>query len=156
MTVDLSNPAHLKWQECSPEFQAALWAHHEAGGDVERWLTTPQFWKKDYSFEPEWYPSFHYRAVPPYRGQTEPQPNASPVNPDAAGEACAKTLDAIREERLWQAALAVFPTMSNSNPNLPGDPAGKAWPDPDVLAQRRAAWAVLQAEALLAAFEAHK
>lgn len=40
-------------------------------------------------------------------------------------------------------------TLGVTNPNLPGDPA-KAWPEPEVLAERRAAWAYLQARAMIA------
>lgn len=42
-------------------------------------------------------------------------------------------------------------TAFDGNPNLPGDPAsGRVWPEPEVLAQRRAQWAYLQADAMIA------
>jgi hypothetical protein len=51
----------------------------------------------------------------------------------------------------------VIASDMNGNPNLPGDMAGRAsWPAPAELAQRRAVWAYLQADAMLAAREVRK
>lgn len=42
-------------------------------------------------------------------------------------------------------------TVSDTNPNLPDSPASPSgWPAPDELAQRRARWAYLQADAMIA------
>lgn len=44
-------------------------------------------------------------------------------------------------------------TALNLNPNLPADNAREEWPSPEVLVKRRALWAYLQADAMLAARE---
>ena len=45
----------------------------------------------------------------------------------------------------------VIATLSDINPNLPDNPApASGWPSPVDLMQRRAAWAYLQADAMLA------
>jgi hypothetical protein len=54
--------------------------------------------------------------------------------------------------RDWFAGQALL-TVGDMNPNLPGDPATGYWPEPDDLVMRRAKWAYLQADAMLAARE---
>ncbi len=55
--------------------------------------------------------------------------------------------------RDWFAGQALI-GATNCNPNLPGSPASEArWPDAQELADRRAAWAYLQADAMIAARE---
>ena len=45
----------------------------------------------------------------------------------------------------------VMATLGNTNPSLPDSPASPSlWPEPPDLMQRRAAWAYLQADAMLA------
>jgi hypothetical protein len=51
--------------------------------------------------------------------------------------------------RDWFAGQCI-PAMSETNPHLPGDRAD-GWPDPASLAARRARWAYLQADAMIAA-----
>jgi hypothetical protein len=51
--------------------------------------------------------------------------------------------------RAWIATHALM-RVDASNPNLPGSQAGTHWPGPEELAERRAKWAVLQADALIA------
>ncbi len=75
---------------------------------------------------------------------------ATPPANDAARDERTMTVEVWRDERRWQAALAALPMVADANPNLPDDPAG-TWPDTAVLAERRAKWALLQADALLAA-----
>jgi hypothetical protein len=55
--------------------------------------------------------------------------------------------------RDWFAGQALA-TIKQINPHLPGSPAGATWPEPLELANRRAAWAYIQADAMIAAREA--
>ena len=57
--------------------------------------------------------------------------------------------------RDWFAGQALA-AVADTNPNLPDDPADGYWPDAATLASRRAAWAYVQADAMLAAREAEK
>jgi hypothetical protein len=55
--------------------------------------------------------------------------------------------------RAWFAGKALV-ACGESNPNLPGDPADHIkWPGAYELAERRAAWAVIQADAMIAALK---
>jgi len=52
--------------------------------------------------------------------------------------------------RAWVAGQELS-GMGRINPSLPNDPASTSvWPQPEELAARRAKWAVLQADALIA------
>ena len=51
--------------------------------------------------------------------------------------------------RDWFAGQALA-QMAKTNPSLPGDKA-TTWPEPEELAERRARWAYLQADAMLSA-----
>lgn len=48
-------------------------------------------------------------------------------------------------------AAAALPLVFGTNPNLPGDKAGSAWPDAEELAERQAKYAYLVADAMLTA-----
>ena len=53
--------------------------------------------------------------------------------------------------RDWYAGKALV-MVADVNPDLPGDPADPVnWPTPEVLFERRARWAFLQADAMVAA-----
>ena len=53
--------------------------------------------------------------------------------------------------RDWFAGQALA-IMAQSNPNLPGDTADdRCWPEPEDLCRRRAKWAYMQADAMIAA-----
>lgn len=55
--------------------------------------------------------------------------------------------------RDWFASQALM-TVAHENPKLPGDQGEPgSWPPPAILAKRRAVWAYIQADAMLAARE---
>lgn len=52
--------------------------------------------------------------------------------------------------RDWFAGMALI-ALGGTNPNLPDDRAGQGWPDAQELASRKAKWAYMQADAMIAA-----
>ena len=72
--------------------------------------------------------------------------HGGPAFPTVAGPTVYSTGMSLRD---WFAGQAIA-QLSETNPNLPGDRA-TAWPEPEELAERRARWAYLQADAMLSA-----
>jgi len=83
---------------------------------------------------------------------TEQPKDGGPAFPFAATDPSNEAMQAQGMSlRDWFAGQALI-TLGECNPNLPDDPADiRRWPDPQIMAVRRAKWAYLQADAMLAA-----
>lgn len=73
---------------------------------------------------------------------------SGPAFPTVAGQTVYSNGMTLRD---WFAGQALASLAGDINPHLPNSRASAMWPEPQELADRRAKWAYLQADAMLAA-----